>query len=122
MASLLFYILDVLVIVILVIVITNVKLKTAHRASLPPGPPGEPVLGHVRMIPQKHQAEFYHEVPGYHQRTLTIVTWCAGDVIYFNALGRSIIVLNSAEAAIDLLEKRSSIYSDRPPFVMFRDM
>ena len=53
---------------------------------------------------------------------LTIVTWCIGDVIYFNALGRSIVVLNSAEAAVDLLEKRSSIYSDRPPFVMFRDM
>jgi len=45
-----------------------------------------------------------------------------GDVIYFNALGRSIIVLNSAQAAIDLLDKRSSIYSDRPRFVMLVNM
>jgi hypothetical protein len=43
-------------------------------------------------------------------------------VIYFGAFGRSIVVLNSVEAAVDLLEKRSSIYSDRPRFVMWVDM
>jgi hypothetical protein len=43
-------------------------------------------------------------------------------VLYFNALGKSIVVLNSAEAALDLLEKRNAIYSDRPSLVMFRDM
>lgn len=42
-----------------------------------------------------------------------------GDVIHLHFLGRSVIVLNSVEAAVDLLEKRSNNYSDRPRFVMF---
>jgi hypothetical protein len=45
-----------------------------------------------------------------------------GDVIYFHALGQSIVVLNSAQAAVDLLDKRGAIYSDRPRFVMFVEM
>ena len=35
------------------------------------------------------------------------------DVIYLNLLGTSIYVLNSVQAINDLLDKRSSIYSDR---------
>jgi hypothetical protein len=34
----------------------------------------------------------------------------------FQIFGQVIIVLNTAEAAKDLLEKRSAIYSDRPVF------
>ena len=37
-------------------------------------------------------------------------------------LGRSIIVLNSIEAAHDLLDKRGSNYADRPRFVLFEVM
>lgn len=35
-------------------------------------------------------------------------------------LGNTIVVLSSAQAAVDLLEKRSSIYSDRlcPPMIL----
>lgn len=50
------------------------------------------------------------------QRYLTGYT---GDVMYLNMLRRSVVVLNSVEAAIDLLEKRSANYSDRPPFPIF---
>lgn len=32
------------------------------------------------------------------------------------------VILNSAEAARDLLEKRSAIYSDRPRFVLFSEL
>ena len=35
------------------------------------------------------------------------------DIIYLNVLGSPIVVLNSYEAANDLLSRRSSIYSDR---------
>jgi hypothetical protein len=41
-----------------------------------------------------------------------------GDMIYLSLFNRSIVVLNSAQAAIELLDKRSSIYSDRPHMVM----
>ncbi|TBU23431.1 O-methylsterigmatocystin oxidoreductase [Dichomitus squalens] len=37
----------------------------------------------------------------------------AGDIVYLDALGTPMIILGSHEASIDLLEKRSSIYSDR---------
>jgi hypothetical protein len=43
----------------------------------------------------------------------------AGDVLSFHVFGQVIIVLNSAKATKDLLEKRGEIYSDRPviPFI-----
>lgn len=43
----------------------------------------------------------------------------SGDVIYLRVLDRVVIVLNSAEAAIDLLEKRGENYSDRPQMQIF---
>lgn len=42
-----------------------------------------------------------------------------GDVIYLRILGRPVIVLNSAQAATDLLEKRGENYSDRPDIPIF---
>jgi len=39
-----------------------------------------------------------------------------GDVVYVEALGLPVVVLNSYNAAHDLLVKRSSHYSDRPRF------
>jgi hypothetical protein len=43
---------------------------------------------------------------------------CTGPIIYFHVFGRKFIVLNSAEAVTDLLESRSSRYSDRPHRMM----
>jgi hypothetical protein len=51
------------------------------------------------------------------------LTRCVGsDVIYVNSLGQSIIVLNSAVTARDLLEKRGGNYCDRPRFTLFEVM
>ncbi|KAG5638040.1 hypothetical protein H0H81_002160 [Sphagnurus paluster] len=66
---------------------------------LPPGPPADPIIGHVRKMPTEKLEN-------------TLYEW--GKVY-----GRPVVVLNSAEAAIDLLDKRSANYSDRPPFVTF---
>ena len=41
-----------------------------------------------------------------------------GDVVYLNALGKSVVVLNSQKAAADLLGRRARIYSERPRFIM----
>jgi hypothetical protein len=38
--------------------------------------------------------------------------------MYLNALGHSVIVLNSLKAASELLHQRANIYSDRPPLVV----
>ena len=38
--------------------------------------------------------------------------------MHVRALGRSIIILNDAQYAIDMLEKKSLLYSDRPSLVV----
>ena len=47
-----------------------------------------------------------------------VLTTIIGDVVYLNVLGQSIVVLGSMQAARDLLDKRSSNYSDRPRSAM----
>ena len=44
-----------------------------------------------------------------------------GGVLHLSVLGKSIVVLNSEEAATDLLDKRSANYSNRPELAMFRE-
>lgn len=40
--------------------------------------------------------------------------WTPGsDILYLNVLGTHMIVLNSTEAAKEILDKRASLYSDR---------
>lgn len=41
-----------------------------------------------------------------------------GDVVYLHVFGQGLLFLNTYEAAIDLLEKKGSIYSDKPALVM----
>lgn len=43
---------------------------------------------------------------------------CIGDVVYLHVFGQGLVFLNSPEAAFDLLDKRGSIYSDKPSLVM----
>ncbi|KAJ8699322.1 hypothetical protein PTI98_002448 [Pleurotus ostreatus] len=65
-----------------------------------------------------------HRSPTYHalcQEELVFHEWAKpyGDVMYFRVLGRDIIVLDSVQAATELLEKRSELYSDRPNFAVY---
>jgi len=43
------------------------------------------------------------------------------DIIYLSFLGQPVIILNKAEDALALLEKRGAKYSDRPPFHFFQE-
>ncbi|KAK0477421.1 cytochrome P450 [Armillaria novae-zelandiae] len=87
------------------------RLGLARQQSLPPGPPADPIVGHIRSLPPVDQPEVFHE-------------WAKtyGDVMYLEVLGRKMIILDSIEAANDLLDKRSAIYSCRPDCVIFRLM
>lgn len=42
-----------------------------------------------------------------------MITWGVGDLIYLQIFGKPMMLINSAKVAHDLLEKRSSNYSDR---------
>ncbi|KAJ3570930.1 hypothetical protein NP233_g4088 [Leucocoprinus birnbaumii] len=85
--------------------------STKRRRPLPPSPPGDPILGHIRHIPPENPEIRY-------------TNWAKqyGDVIYLEILKRPLIVLGSVEAASELLDKRGAKYSDRPSFPIFNLM
>ncbi|KAF9458164.1 cytochrome P450 [Collybia nuda] len=87
------------------------KKKSKNHPPLPPGPPADPIIGHLRLIPPDNQEKLFYK-------------WgkIYGDVMHLHFLGRSVIVLNSAKAAVDLMDKRSANYSDRPHFALFEMM
>ncbi|KAF5309876.1 hypothetical protein D9619_010560 [Psilocybe cf. subviscida] len=72
-----------------------------------PGPTGLPIIGNAHQMPS-------------HRPWLVFSAWkrLYGNIIHLNVLGKPIIVVNSAKIAQDLMDKRSSIYSDRPISVM----
>lgn len=43
-----------------------------------------------------------------------------GDVVYVRCFGQPYIVLDSAEAATELLEKQSAIFSSRPNTMVYK--
>ncbi len=45
----------------------------------------------------------------------------SGEMMYVSALWQGVLVINSQRVAIDLLEKRSNIYSDRPHYISAGD-
>ena len=45
-----------------------------------------------------------------------------GDLVHIKTLGQHIVVVNSLDIASELFGKRSSIYSDRPTFVMMDEL
>ena len=91
---------------------------------LPPGPPQLPFIGNVFDFPRKDLGSEFQRISqkygAKHQRTAVaiVLTDFAGDIVYLNALGQSMLLLGSRKAARELLDKKSSNYSDRPRSVM----
>ncbi|KAG2158980.1 cytochrome P450 [Suillus bovinus] len=69
----------------------------------PPGPPGWPLIGNVLDMPNI-------------KPWLTFTEWGKkyGDISHIKVLGQHIVVVNSVKIAIDMLDNKSTIYSERP--------
>ncbi|KAF8910745.1 cytochrome P450 [Mucidula mucida] len=95
----------------LLFVLWKWRVKNPLRLPHPPGPRPLPVLGNVFDIPRNNEAQRYNVLARRH-----------GDLVYMRVFGISILVVNTFEAANDLFEKRSAVYSDRNPLPMINDL
>ncbi|KAJ5608348.1 hypothetical protein N7537_004967 [Penicillium hordei] len=83
------------------------SLLKCPSLPLPPGPKPLPIIGNIHQLPKSLQwLELYHWSKKY------------GPVMHFSMGGQPLIVLSTHQAAHDLLNRRSSRYSDRPRMVM----
>ncbi|KAF8595467.1 cytochrome P450 [Ceratobasidium sp. AG-I] len=84
------------------------RKKKTIPLPLPPSPKSDFLIGHLRCMPSSDEHEVFKQ-------------WgkeLESDIVSFTVMGQVTIVLNSNEAATELLAKRSSIYSDRPQLPM----
>ncbi|KAF8158971.1 cytochrome P450, partial [Mycena galopus ATCC 62051] len=93
--------------ILLVIVGLLKRWKTTSRLPFPPGPKPRFITGNLFDIPTK--------LPW-----ITYAEWGKqyGDVVHVEVFGNHILIINSVKAAMELLEKRAGIYSDRPAVPM----
>ncbi|EPQ58609.1 cytochrome P450 [Gloeophyllum trabeum ATCC 11539] len=76
-------------------------------APLPPGPKAFPLIGNVLDIPRSKPWN-------------TFTKWGRryGPIVHVSAFGKSFIILNDSQTAIEMLDKKNRIYNGRPNFVM----
>ncbi|QRW07923.1 cytochrome P450 family protein [Ceratobasidium sp. AG-Ba] len=89
------------------------RRSSRSTLSLPPGPPRWPLIGSLLSLPR--------DKPNWK----AFIQWGEdnkSDVIYVPVVGDSLIILNSHQAAIELLERRSALYSSRPRLIMAGDL
>ncbi|KAH7333649.1 cytochrome P450 [Rhizoctonia solani] len=74
----------------------------------PPSPTSLPLVGNLFSIPPLQE----------HLAFAKLGEQLESDIVYLELLGQKIIILNSVDDALELLEKRSAFYSDRPQIPM----
>ncbi|KAH8977255.1 cytochrome P450 [Lactarius hatsudake] len=81
------------------------RLAQGAFRYLPPGPRGLPFIGDVKHASDQAWLASPQRKDDY------------GELMYLSVFGQGILVVNSQRVAVDLLEKRSNIYSDRPQYI-----
>ncbi|KAJ6525316.1 cytochrome P450 [Mycena vulgaris] len=101
------YLVAVFLPLVLFVGIRLFKRRKPMSLPFPPGPKPGFITGNLRDIPT--------ELPW-----LTYTEWGKqyGHIVHAQVFGEHILIINSAKTAADLLDKRASIYSDRPHIPM----
>lgn len=114
--------------VVCLLITLFVWFRGSNAPSLPPGPKPIPLMGNFRdlttkefWLPVTKWAKQYGE-SSIDTQDFQMTTGVAGDVIYLYVPGQSLVYLSSPEATCDLLDKRGSIYSDKPSLIMSREL
>ena len=120
-----------LVLVVLAGLALCVLARRRHRAPPPPGPPGYPIIGNVLDMPtidECHTFAKWRVAYGTFCQSCPLNTLfnlflsSLGDLISLNCAGTVIVVCNSYQKAVELLDKKSAIYSDRPDAPMATEL
>ena len=105
-----------LVILTLIIYLFSSRKKSRHPH--PPGPPGYPIIGNVQLPDGNAWKEYrrWSDVYGmcaFYSSNTGLNQYLGSSIVRVNILGTNIVILNSLDDCVALLDKRSSIYSDR---------
>ncbi|RAL00798.1 cytochrome P450 [Aspergillus ibericus CBS 121593] len=76
-----------------------------QQLPLPPGPPRKPIIGNLFDLPNPNQQDWL-----FWRKHKSLY----GPISSISVMGQTIIIVNDARLAVELLEKRSVIHSSRP--------
>ncbi len=78
-------------------------LLNSRRPPLPPGPKRLPLIGNLWDVPKDYNWRHWAKYKELY-----------GPISSISVMGQNFIILNNQQSSIDLLDKRSLNYSDRP--------
>ncbi|KAH9081428.1 cytochrome P450 [Lactarius deliciosus] len=99
-----------LVVVLGLALIIVVRYFRSPWRRVPPGPRGLPLIGNALELQDKLWL-FHRDCKQKYE-----------DMMYLNALGQPILVLNSLKAVAELFDRRGNIYSSRPRLIMAQEI
>lgn len=102
------------------------RLKPQPSLPLPPGPRALPIVGNLLDLTGEQpwlKLTDWHRIYGIFLAFLSVkkfrlILSLPGNLLHLQLPRRSMIVLGNAQVTLDLLEKRSAIYSSRPRLIM----
>ena len=112
-------------VVILPVVYHYLVAYKRRSANIPPGPRPIPVFGNLFDLPKKEPwmayrawSTTYGGVRYQHIYYETLTTTAGSNLIFLDLPNQPTLIVNSLSAAMELMDKRSKNFSDKPAMVM----